>query len=295
MEKIILVAGATGNLGGRIVKALLKRGASVRAVVRSTTDPVKVNEFKEMGVEVMEADLLNKAEITEACMGVSCVISAVQGLRDVLIDMQGVLVDAAVAAGVPRFIPSDFASDFTQQPMGENRNFDLRKEFMERINQAPIAATSILNGAFAEILGYGTPVLDVRKKTAGYWDNADWLIDYTTMDNTADFTAAAALDDATPRILHIASFQLTQTQMAVVASKVKQEEFKLINMGTLESLAAYNKAERAAHPEGENEIYPRWQSSQYIQSMFTIQARPLDNDRYPDVNWTSAEEVIAGF
>ncbi|WP_345953314.1 NmrA family NAD(P)-binding protein [Mucilaginibacter sp. PAMB04168] len=295
MEKIILVAGATGNLGGRIVKALLKRGARVRAVVRSTTDPVKVNELKEIGVEVMEADLLNKAEITEACMGVSCVISAVQGLRDVLIDMQGVLVDAAVAAGVPRFIPSDFASDFTQQPMGENRNFDLRKEFMERINQAPIAATSVLNGAFAEILGYGTPVLDVRKKTAGYWENADWLIDYTTMDNTADFTAAAALDDTTPRILHIASFQLTQTQMAAVASKVKQEEFKLVNMGTLESLAAYNKAERAAHPEGENEIYPRWQSSQYIQSMFTIQARPLDNDRYVDVNWTSAEEVIAGF
>jgi uncharacterized protein YbjT (DUF2867 family) len=30
----IFVAGATGNLGGRIVRALLERGASVKAIVR---------------------------------------------------------------------------------------------------------------------------------------------------------------------------------------------------------------------------------------------------------------------
>jgi uncharacterized protein YbjT (DUF2867 family) len=29
MQNIILVAGATGNLGGRIIKALIARGATV--------------------------------------------------------------------------------------------------------------------------------------------------------------------------------------------------------------------------------------------------------------------------
>ena len=33
-QKIIIVAGGTGNLGGRIVKALLNRGAEVRVLVR---------------------------------------------------------------------------------------------------------------------------------------------------------------------------------------------------------------------------------------------------------------------
>src|ERR1017187_10779734 len=35
----IVVAGATGTLGGRIVRALLERGASVKALVRHGTAP----------------------------------------------------------------------------------------------------------------------------------------------------------------------------------------------------------------------------------------------------------------
>jgi nucleoside-diphosphate-sugar epimerase len=37
MRKIIVVAGATGNLGGKIIKALLK-DVEVRAIVRLETD-----------------------------------------------------------------------------------------------------------------------------------------------------------------------------------------------------------------------------------------------------------------
>ena len=64
-------------------------------------------------------------------------------------------------------------------------------------------------------------------------------------------------------------------------------------MGSLEDFSASNKRERAAHPEGEKEMYPQWQASQYLYSMFSVQNQPLDNDRYPDVQWTSAIEVIS--
>lgn len=37
-QKIIIVAGGTGNLGGRIVKALLNRGAEVRVLVRPSSN-----------------------------------------------------------------------------------------------------------------------------------------------------------------------------------------------------------------------------------------------------------------
>ena len=30
-----------------------------------------------------------------------------------------------------------------------------------------------------------------------------------------------------------------------------------------------------------------------MQSMFSVQNDPLDNDRYPDVAWTSIETVLA--
>src|SRR6185436_14235963 len=129
MKRPILIAGGTGNLGELIIKALMKRGAAVRAVTRQETNPEKTAKLKQLGTEVIPVDMSNAAELKNACQGVSCVVSALSGLRDVIVDAQTQLVDAAVAAGVSRFIPSDFAADFTRLPEGDNRNFDLRKEF----------------------------------------------------------------------------------------------------------------------------------------------------------------------
>jgi NmrA-like family len=230
------------------------------------------------------------------------VVSALAGLHDVIVDSQIKLLEAAISAGVPRFIPSDYSSDFTKLPAGENRNFDLRKEFHQYLDKSPIAATSILNGAFADILGYGTPVYNVKNYSVGYWgDKSDWKIDFTTMDDTADYTAAAALakpslgeiDPSTPRILRIASFQISPNELVAVGEEVKKTEFKLIPMGSMEDFSASNKQERSAHPEGEKELYSSWQGKQYLHSMFSVQNTPLDNNRYPDVLWTSAIDVLS--
>ncbi|WP_375436002.1 NmrA family NAD(P)-binding protein [uncultured Hymenobacter sp.] len=293
MKPIILVAGATGELGGRISKALLMRGAAVRALVRPSSDGRKIEELTARGVEVVLVDMNDVAQLTAACTGVACVVSALQGLYDVVVDAQSALLDAAVAAGVPRFIPSDFSTDFTKLPAGENRNFDLRREFKERLDQAPIAATSILNGAFGEILTYNIPLLDFKKKSVGYWEDADWRIDFTTMDDTAAYTAAAALDPTTPRLLRIASFQLSARELAAVGEQVTTEPFALVRMGSRAELATHIQHARAAHPEGELELYPAWQQMQYNLSMISVQHDPLDNNRYPDVEWTSAPHLLA--
>src|SRR5688572_26429792 len=120
MQQIILVAGATGNLGGRIVASLLAKGAVARDIARLATDPEKLRKLEQQGVQVIVADMQSAAEVTKACEGVSCVVSALSGLREVVIDIQKVLLDAAVSAGVPRFIPSDFSIDFTRLTPGQN-------------------------------------------------------------------------------------------------------------------------------------------------------------------------------
>lgn len=293
MKNTILVAGGTGNLGGRIVRDLIKRGAAVRAIVRHETEPEKVEKLKKLGAEVISVDMSNYDELQRACQGVSCVVSALSGLRDVIVDAQTQLLDAAIAANVPRFIPSDFAADFTRLAEGDNRNFDLRKEFHKYLDKSAIASTSIMNGAFADILGYGTPIYDFRNYTVGYWgDKADWKMDFTTMDNTADYTAAAALDSATPRVLRIAGFQVSPNDLIKIGGAVKGKEFKLVPMGGLEEFAAANKKDRAAYPEGEKEVFPDWQGKQYLHSMFSVHHETLDNDRYADVEWTGATETI---
>ena len=297
MKPTILVAGGTGNLGERIIKALIKRGAEVRAIVRNGSKPEKIAKLTELGAKVITVDMSDVDRLKQACQDVSCVVSALAGLHETIVDSQIKLLDAALAAGVPRFIPSDYSADFTKLPAGDNRNFDLRKEFHQYLDKSPpgtIAATSIMNGAFTDILSYGTPVYNVKNYSVGYWgDTSDWKIDFTTMDNTADYTAAAAIDPSTPRILRIASFQISPNELVAVGTEVKKTEFKLIPMGSMEDFSASNKQERSAHPEGEKELYPSWQGKQYLHSMFSVQNIPLNNDRYPDVQWTSGYDVIS--
>lgn len=173
----VTVAGATGNLGERIVAALVKQGAEVRAIVRPGTAGDKLEKLRQNGVDIREVDMTSVPDLARALEGTSCVVSALQGLRDVIVDAQSTLLAASVQAKAPRFIPSDFCSDYTKLPVGENRNFDLRREFHDRLDKAPIAATSILNGAFGEILTYGTPLLDFKAKTVGYWGRDDFRVD----------------------------------------------------------------------------------------------------------------------
>jgi len=284
MKNFILVAGATGDLGGRIIKSLIGKNAEVHALVRSGTDKEKIAAIAALGATITEADLTDQEQLTEACKGATIVISALAGLRDVIIDTQVLLLNAAVAAGVPRFIPSDFASDFTKLPDGENRNFDLRREFHTHLDKANIKATSIMIGAFADILSYNTPLYNVKEHTVSYWGgDPDWLVDFTTKDNAAEYTAAAALDNDTPNILRIHSFRVSPLELISYAKTLNKGDFKLKPMGSLADFAAYNKRERAAHPEGEQELYAKWQQSQYMHSMFSVQNTPLDNDRYPGI------------
>ncbi len=293
MKNFLVVVGATGNLGRRIVTALLSKSATVVAIVRPGSDPANVADLTEQGVTVIRSEMTDARELAPALAGAAVVISAVQGLGNVIVDTQTIVLDAAVAAGVPRFIPSDFASDFTKLAPGENRNFDLRREFRAYLDKAPIRATSILNGAFAEILTYGTPLLDFKNRQVGYWEDADWRIDFTTMDDTAAFTAAAALDPTTPRFLRPASFQISPNELATVAGEVAGTPYAVVRLGSRADLLAYIQRERAAHPEGETQLYAGWQQSQYMYSMFTVQSDPLDNARYPALTWTSAHDVLA--
>jgi nucleoside-diphosphate-sugar epimerase len=295
MITTIVVAGATGNLGGRIVGALVKRGANVCALLRPGTSTDRVKMLERDGVRIAKVDMLSVSELTRVCAGASCVVSALQGLRDVIVETQSVLLDAAIAAGVPRFIPSDYSIDFMKLPAGLNRNLDLRRTFHERLDVASIAATSILNGAFSDLLTSRMPLLGFEARRVSYWESADQRLDFTTMDDTASFTAAAALDATAPKVLRIAGDQISARELTTLAGELTRIPFELVRMGSLDDLAAIIQRERAADPASENSPYPRWQGMQYMRDMFSGGAKldPIDNDRYPSIEWTTVRDVIA--
>ncbi|MFD1141742.1 NmrA family NAD(P)-binding protein [Larkinella insperata] len=290
---LIILAGATGDLGQRIADYLLKSGATVRALVRPGSDPRKLDALRQQGVAVVAVDFSDAAALTQACTGGFCLVSALSGLRDVIVELQTKLLRAAVEAGVPRFIPSDYCIDFTKLAPGSNRNLDLRREFQERLDRAPIAATSILNGMFTDLLNGQAPVVLFGLKRVLYWGDADQPMDFTTIDNTAAFTAAAALDPDTPRFLRIAGEVATVRDLRKAASAATGNEFGLFRMGGLGVLDFMINVTRTLFPQNQ-EVFPPWQGMQYLRNMLSGQPKldPLDNDRYPHIRWTSVQEVL---
>jgi len=105
-----LVTGGTGLLGSHIVEQLCRRGRPVRALVRPGSD---IRWLQTQPVELVGGDLNDRASLEKACQGVRCVYHAAAKVGDwgpweefqrVTIEGTQQLVEAAIAAGVPRFI-----------------------------------------------------------------------------------------------------------------------------------------------------------------------------------------------
>lgn len=293
-NQTIVLAGATGALGQLIAGYLLQRKATVRALVRKDSNQAAVARLQQAGAEIIKVDFKDAAGLAAACRGAACVVSALSGLREVIVDTQTQLLEAAVKAGVPRFIPSDYCIDFTRLPVGSNRNLDLRREFQVIVDQAPIQATSILNGMFTDLLTGQAPVILFPLKRVVYWGNSAQLLDFTTMANTAEYTAATALDADTPRFLKIAGEEASIQELRKAASEVTGQKFGLLWAGSLGVLKAMIAITKALMPTS-NEVFPPWQGMQYLHNMFTGLPKldKLDNNRYPEINWTSVKEVLA--
>ena len=292
--RTIALAGATGDLGGRIVKALVKRGAIVRALIRTDISAKAQARIKALGAEPVPADPTNLDAMTRALTGADCVVSALNGVGDTILGRQGILLDAAVKAGVPRFIPSDYSEDFTKTTPGRNRNLDLRRTFMARVDASGVRATTVLNGAFMDMLGAEMPVIQPRIHRVIYWRSADQALDFTTKDDTAEYVAAVALDDEAPRILRIAGDTVTTRDIARIMTDLSGHPWRPLYVGGIGALSAMIAVTKLIAPQPGNP-FPAWQGMQYMRDMFSGEGKlhSLDNARYGKTGWTSVRDVLS--
>ncbi len=294
MGPIVAVAGAGGDLGARIARALVGRGAVVRALVRPGLAAGERTAIEAMGATLAAADPADRRALADACAGAACVVSALNGLRAVMIERQSVLLDGAVAAGVKRFIASDFSEDFTRTTPGGNRNMDLRREFMVIADRAPLRVTSILNGAFMDMLGVEMPLIQKRIHRVLYWRSADQKLDFTTKGDVAAYTAAVALDDDAPRVLRIAGDTVSVREIAGILSELGGRAYKPLGAGGIGTLGVMIRLARLVAPQPDA-VFPPWQGMQYMRDMFSGAGKlhPLDNNRYPGLRWTSIRQHLA--
>lgn len=287
----VFVAGATGNLGSQIVARLLREGVRVRALVRpETSRGASARSLSGQGAEIIEGSLADPAgRLARAMKGAEVVISAVQGGEDVIVQGQANLLKAAETAGVPRLIPSDFAIDLFRLDPGDNVFLDLRRTAHESFAGSPVQVTSVLNGAFAEVMT--APFLELVNwddGTFGYWGDGDQPCDFTTVTDTAAYTVAAALDPAAAgRPIRVAGDVLTMKEFCAALERGTGRRLRSWQRGTVEDLAAEIKHRRATAADPAEYV-----ALQYTWAMVSGKAKldPLDNDRYPAIRPNSVAQ-----
>ncbi|MGO3110112.1 MAG: NAD-dependent epimerase/dehydratase family protein [Sphingobacterium sp.] len=130
----ILVTGATGKVGSRLVPRLLAKGYNVSILVR---DAIKASELVDLGAKVIKGDLYNPATLPNAVTGMDAVIHLAALFRT-FTDNEGIvktnregttaLAEAALAAGVKRFIftsTSNVYGSGYRRPAREDENVDV--------------------------------------------------------------------------------------------------------------------------------------------------------------------------
>ncbi len=202
---MILIVGATGELGSRIAARLSAGGERVRALVRRHTDATKLEQ---QGIEVVRGDLRDPASLLSAAHGVDTVITTATAIsralagdrtatiRAVDLDGNANLVQAAERAGVQRFVFVSFAQSpaTLRSPLGRAKQ---RTE--ERLAQTAMQTVVVKPELFSEIwisdaVGFSLP--SGRVQIFGKGDNANA---YVALDDVAEAVVRLALADSPPR------------------------------------------------------------------------------------------------
>ena len=153
---MVLVVGATGLLGSEICKQLRQDERSVRALVRPSASPEKVDRLSGMGVKLIEGDLKEPSSLKDACRGVEAVIStasstlsrqAGDSIQTVDRDGQLALIDTAHQSGADHFVFVSFRHDRgVAYPLAE-----AKRAAEQRLKESGMAYTILQASYFMEV------------------------------------------------------------------------------------------------------------------------------------------------
>jgi nucleoside-diphosphate-sugar epimerase len=294
-DKLVVVAGGAGKLGRLVVEALLMDpSARVRVLVRDPQKP-DVASLAADRVELMvfDAASANEASLANAVRGAFAVVSTLQGGPDIIVDAQLALLRAAKAAGVRRFIPSDYSYNMFTLAKGINVNTDWRRTLAEHAKEEASEAfevVHVMQGIFTDtyVLGF-LGILDAEKGVVRYWGDGTTPIDWTTWEDTARFIGAAALDSRkVPEHLFVSGDRMDLLSFATLWEKVHGKKLTREHLGSFAELEAETQRRLAAEPQN---MYA-WLPLMYAQGVFGGKALlgPTQNSLYPQIK---AENVAA--
>jgi uncharacterized protein YbjT (DUF2867 family) len=200
---MILIVGSTGMLGSEICRLLTSQGMPLRAMVRESSEPAKVQRLKDLGAKIVKGNLCDPDSLKAACQGASaaiCTVSAMPfcykpGVNDIQsVDLEGVnnLIDAAKAAGVKQFIYTSFSGNL-------DREFPLRnaKRAVEKhLKESGLVYTILRPSMFMEVWLSPAVGFDAANAKASIYGSGDQPIAWIAIQDVARFAVESLTNPA---------------------------------------------------------------------------------------------------
>ena len=235
-ERPILVCGATGELGGRIVRRLRDSGVGVRALVRpaSHSEPLR-----ELGAEIVSGDFRDRASLERAVTGARAVVSTVTVIARLFAGEKGAsfhdvdlvghrhLIAAAEGADVGRFLfVSALSSRFDESattPLGKGK---VATE--QALSASPLREVILRPDLFQEIWLSAAAQFDWLNRKVVIFGKGETPSRYVATDDVAEAASKLVLADDPPRLVEFGGPEaLTRKQAVTVFERALGEPIRV--------------------------------------------------------------------
>jgi len=232
--KNVIVIGASGRLGTYTLKALLSSfNVSVLSRPESkATFPANVTVHRtEYTVE----------RLVPIFKGQDAVVSVVGSFG---IASQNVFVDAAVQAGVKRFIPSEYGCDTSNSRVLEIAPILKGKAdvaaYLKEKQSSGLTWTSIITGPFFDLQPSlkGFLGLDLAEHTAIVWDSGTHRWSGTTLSQIANAIVGVLShpSETANKYVYVSSFSLTLNDLIATAEKLTGTKWNRVQFSSEEKI-----------------------------------------------------------
>ena len=204
---MIVITGATGQLGSLIVASLLER-VPAEMVGVSVRDPGRAADLAERGVRVRRGDFSEPKSLADAFEGATQVlIVSANEIGGNAVDAHVAAIDAAHAAGAERILYTSHQGAGADSPFAPMRDHAATEEYLAATG---MPFTSLRNGFYATTVPF---ILGQALTTGEIVAPADGPVSWTTH---ADLAEAAAIvladpgrfDGPTPPLTALEAFDL---------------------------------------------------------------------------------------
>lgn len=224
---MIVVTGASGQLGRAVVEGLLTR-LPADGIVASVRDPAKAKAFAERGTGVRAGDFAKPEELAAALSGATQVlVVSVDKLGEKALRMHRAAVQAARRAGARRVLYTSHMGARADSPFAPASDHAATEAFLAEDGGA---FTSLRHGFYAEsalhLIGHGFGAGEIRAPEDG---PVSWTARADLAEADAILLAEEGrLDGVTPPLTAPEAF--TMTDLAAAASELTGREIKRVTV-----------------------------------------------------------------